>query len=93
MAAMEIIGTKWTSLLIKELASGPKRFSEFEQSVPKLNPRTLCQRLDLLEENDIITKQRFNETPPRTEYALTQKGHDLIPILREMAAWGDKYQD
>lgn len=92
-AAMEIIGAKWTSLLIKELCSGPKRFYEFEEAIPKINPRTLSQRLDDLEHNGIITKERFNEVPPRIEYSLTSKGQDLIPVLRSMAEWGDKYHE
>ena len=90
-AAMEVIGAKWTSLLIKELTGGPKRFCEFEQAIPKLNHRTLSQRLDDLEKFGIITKERFNEVPPRTEYSLTPKGQDLIPVLRSMAEWGNKY--
>lgn len=90
-AAMEIIGAKWTSLLIKELVSGPKRFCEFEEAIPKINPRTLSQRLDDLESHGIVTKERFNEVPPRIEYKLTAKGQDLIPVLRSMAEWGNKY--
>lgn len=90
-AAMEIIGAKWTSLLIKELVSGPKRFCEFEAAIPKINPRTLSQRLDDLESHGIVTKERFSEVPPRTEYSLTPKGQDLIPVLRTMAEWGHKY--
>jgi DNA-binding HxlR family transcriptional regulator len=92
-AAMEIIGAKWTSLLVKELASGPKRFCEFEEAIPKINPRTLSQRLDDLEAHGIVTKERFNEVPPRIEYKLTAKGQDLIPVLRSMAEWGNKYHD
>lgn len=90
-AAMEIIGAKWTSLILKELYESPKRFCEFEQAIPKINPRTLSQRLDDLETHGIITKQRFNEMPPRIEYTLTEKGQDLLPVLKAMAAWGDKY--
>lgn len=90
-AAMEVIGAKWTSLILKELYGGPKRFYEFEEAIPKLNPRTLSQRLDDLESHGIVTKERFNEVPPRIEYSLTEKGQDLIPVLRSMAAWGNKY--
>lgn len=90
-AAMEIIGAKWTSLLIKELCDGPKRFCEFEEAIPKINPRTLSQRLDALEFQGIVSKERFNEVPPRIEYKLTPKGQDLIPVLRSMAEWGNKY--
>lgn len=88
---MEIIGAKWTSLLVKELTVGPKRFCEFEKAIPKINPRTLSQRLEELEARGIITKQRFNEVPPRTEYQLTEKGQDLIPVLQAMADWGARH--
>lgn len=90
---MEIIGAKWTSLILKELYSGSKRFGEFEEAIPKLNPRTLSQRLDDLESHGIVTKERFNEVPPRIEYSLTEKGQDLIPVLRSMATWGNKYYE
>ncbi len=90
-SAMQIIGNKWTALILRDLFSGPKRFCELEKSVGNINPRTLSQRLDDLEEYGIVTKQTFAEVPPRCEYTLTQKGEDLLPILQKMAAWGTKY--
>lgn len=92
-SAMEIIGNKWTALILRDLCSGPKRFSELEKSVGSINPRTLSQRLDDLERHAIISKRSFSEVPPRIEYTLTEKGQDLVPVLRQMAAWGDKYYD
>lgn len=90
-AAMQIIGNKWTALILRDLFTGPKRFCELEKSVGKINPRTLSQRLDDLEEQQIITKKSYAESPPRIEYTLTKKGRDLLPILEKMAAWGNKY--
>lgn len=92
-SAMEIIGNKWTALILRDLSSGPKRFSELEKSVGSINPRTLSQRLDDLERHNIITKKPYAEVPPRIEYALTEKGEDLVPVLRQMASWGNKYYD
>lgn len=89
--AMQIIGNKWTALILRDLFSGPKRFCELERSVGNINPRTLSQRLDDLEAHGIITRQSFAEVPPRCEYTLTKKGEDLLPILKQMAAWGTKY--
>jgi len=89
--AMEIIGNKWTALILRDISDGPKRFSELEKSVDGINPRTLSQRLDALESHHIITKHSYAEVPPRIEYALTEKGEDLVPVLRAMSAWGDKY--
>jgi DNA-binding HxlR family transcriptional regulator len=92
-AAMAIIGTKWTALILRDLAGGPKRFGELEKSVGGINPRTLSQRLDELEAQKIITKTSYSEVPPRIEYTLTPKGLDLIPVLRQMATWGTKYYE
>src|SRR5579884_76366 len=89
-SAMQIIGNKWTALILRDLFSGPKRFCELEKSVGSINPRTLSQRLDDLEAHGIISRRSYAEVPPRTEYALTAKGHDLQPILKQMAAWGTK---
>src|SRR5665213_2653192 len=91
--ASNIIGKKWTALILRDLATGPKRFCELETSVGKINPRTLSQRLDDLEEYSIVTKKIFAEVPPRIEYTLTQKGNDLLPILKQMATWGNKYSE
>lgn len=91
-AAMQIIGNKWTALILRDLFSGPRRFCELEKSVGSINPRTLSQRLDDLEEHGIVTRHSFAEVPPRTEYALTAKGRDLLPILKQMATWGNKYE-
>ena len=92
-SAMAIIGNKWTALILRDLSEGPKRFGELEKSVVGINPRTLSQRLDDLEQHAIITKTSYAEVPPRVEYTLTQKGVDLMPVLRQMAEWGDKYCD
>jgi DNA-binding HxlR family transcriptional regulator len=90
-AAMEIIGNKWTALLLRDLTTGQKRFGELEKSLTGISPRTLSQRLLDLEAHGIITKRSFAEVPPRCEYSLTPKGEDLLPILKQMAVWGEKY--
>lgn len=90
-AAMEVIGNKWTALILRDLAAGPKRFGELERSLDGISPRTLSQRLDDLEKFAIVTRKSFAEMPPRCEYSLTDKGHDLVPILKQMAVWGEKY--
>jgi DNA-binding HxlR family transcriptional regulator len=85
---MEIIGNKWTALILRDLTVGPRRFGELEKSVGNINPRTLSQRLDDLERHGIITKASYAEVPPRIEYTLTQKGIDLVPVLEAMADFG-----
>jgi DNA-binding HxlR family transcriptional regulator len=90
-AALCVVGNKWTALIVNELHDGPARFSALEHALEGISPRTLSQRLDELEAQKFITKKSFAEVPPRVEYTLTQKGKDLIPILKSMADWGDKY--
>ena len=89
--ALSILGNKWTALIVLELSMGPSRFSKLEYCLKGISPRTLSQRLDYLETKKLIARKSFAEVPPRVEYTLTPKGTDLIPILRSMAAWGDKY--
>jgi len=91
--AMEIIGNKWTALILRDLFTGSKRFGELEKSVGNINPRTLSQRLDDLEQHGIISRTSYAEVPPRIEYNLTKKGRDLQPILEQMATWGNKYYE
>src|SRR4029077_13128180 len=73
-AAAEIIGAKWTALLVHDLSEGPRRFSELERSCRGISPRTLAERLRALEADGILKRQSYPETPPRVEYSLTAKG-------------------
>lgn len=90
-AAMDIVGTKWTALLLRDLVAGPKRFGDFERSIAGINPRTLSRRLDELKSQGIIELCKSADCTPHHSYRLTQKGEDLIPVLRTMAHWGEKY--
>jgi DNA-binding HxlR family transcriptional regulator len=92
-AAAAIISSKWTPQLIYAMANGVHRFGELQKEVGGINPRTLSARLDELERSGILVKTAYAEVPPRIEYALTPKGEDLLPILVQMAEWGDKYAD
>ena len=87
--AMEIVGNKWTALILRDLAMGSKRFSELQRSID-INPRTLSQRLDGLAAQGIIEPVNPGNTAYKA-YRLTHKGTDLLPILQAMAEWGDKY--
>jgi DNA-binding HxlR family transcriptional regulator len=90
LAAVKIIGDKWSSLIIQDLIAAPRRFCEIEHALG-IGPRTLSQRLGALEQEGVIAKQQFAEVPPRVEYSLTEKGIDLLPILESMAEWASKY--
>ncbi len=84
----EIIGEKWTALLVHDMSEGARRFSELRRACPGISPRTLSERLKELETDGIVTRQSFAETPPRVEYELTDKGEALLPIIEAMRAYG-----
>ena len=84
----DIVCGKWTLLLVRELSEGHSRFCELERSLTGISPRTLSLRLRALEEEGIVERQTFPEVPPRVEYALTEKGRALLPIIEDMRAWG-----
>jgi DNA-binding HxlR family transcriptional regulator len=87
----EIVCGKWTLLLIRDLAEGRSRFCELERSLLGISPRTLSLRLRALEEEGIVERQNFSEVPPRVEYALTEKGQALLPIIEDMRAYGEHW--
>jgi len=86
-ACAEIIGAKWTALLVHDLSEGPRRFSELEHSCSGISPRTLSDRLRSLENEGVVIR-RSRSTPPRVEYQLTAKGQALLPIITEMRRFG-----
>ena len=87
-ACAEILGTKWTALIVHELSEGPRRFSEIEHSCAGISPRTLSERLRALEQEGVLVRQSFAERPPRVEYALTDKGQALLPCIEAMRRFG-----
>jgi DNA-binding HxlR family transcriptional regulator len=87
----EIISGKWTLLVIRDLADCSHRYCELERSLEGISPRTLSLRLKALEEQGIIERRTYPEVPPRVEYALTEKGKALVPLLEDMRAYGKTY--
>src|SRR3954447_24017181 len=87
----DIVCAKWTLLLVRELSEGHSRFCELERSLVGISPRTLSLRLRALEEEGIVERLSFPEVPPRVEYALTEKGQDLLPIIEDMRRYGSRW--
>ena len=87
-AALDIIGAKWTALLIYDLAGGTRRFRELEQLSAGISSRTLAERLRGLEAQGIVRRRSYPESPPRVEYELTDKGRALLPIVEAMSDFG-----
>jgi DNA-binding HxlR family transcriptional regulator len=84
----DIVCGKWTLLLVRELAAGTSRFCEIERALAGISPRTLSLRLRALEDEAIVERHTFPEVPPRVEYALTEKGRALLPIIDGMREYG-----
>lgn len=87
----EIISGKWTLLVIRDLAEGSRRFCELERSLAGISPRTLSLRLRALEEHEIVERHTYPEVPPRVEYALTEKGEALMPLIDDMRTYGRRW--
>lgn len=87
----EIVCGKWTLLLVRDLAAGCSRFCELERSLSGISPRTLSLRLRALEEEGIVERRLRAEVPPRLEYALTDKGLALLPIIEDMRSYGERW--
>ena len=86
-----IISGKWTILIIRDLATGVKRFNQLERSLLGISPKTLSERLRTLEEEGIIIRKTFAEVPPRVEYSLTEKGLDLVSVIESMRNYGRQW--
>ena len=87
-ACTEILGAKWTALLVHDLSEGARRFSQLENACPGISPRTLSERLRALETEEIVERRSYAESPPRVEYELTEKGRALLPVIAEMRRFG-----
>lgn len=87
----DVISGKWTLLIIRDLADSSLRFCELERSLSGISPRTLSLRLRALEEQGIVERQTFPEVPPRVEYALTDKGTALVPLIEDMRSYGRRW--
>src|SRR5437588_9521648 len=90
-ATAEIVCGKWTLLVIRDFAEGRSRFCELERSLQGISPRTLSLRLRALEQEGIVKRQTYPEVPPRVEYALTEKGEALVPLIESMRAYGREW--
>jgi DNA-binding HxlR family transcriptional regulator len=87
----EVVCGKWTLLLVRDLSEGRSRFCELERSLSGISPRTLSLRLRALEEEGIVERHTYPQVPPRVEYALTQKGLALLPLIEHMRSYGEQW--
>lgn len=88
--SLEIIGERWTLLIVRDLLAGPKKFQDLSDSLGAA-PGLLSRRLKLLEERGLIARRMYTEHPPRAEYALTEIGTELRTVVRALTIWGSKH--
>jgi len=91
-SAFEMLGKRWTGLIIKVLLSGPKRFKDISDVIPNMSDRMLSERFKELETAGIINRHVYPETPVRIEYDLTEKGRELAPVMCELEKWASKWE-
>ncbi len=90
-SAVDILGKKWTALLIRVLLAGPRRFKEIKKQIPDMSDRILTERMKELEQHGIVERRVFPEKPVRIEYTLTEKGESLAPVIEAIQNWGEKW--
>jgi DNA-binding HxlR family transcriptional regulator len=88
-SAAELLGKKWTGLIIRVLLGGPKRFKEIKEQIPDMSDKMLTDRMKELESAGILTRTVYPEMPVRIEYELTDKGRNLEEVIQSIQTWGE----
>ena len=91
--AVQLIGNKWKLLILRNLMTRSWRFNELLRSLPGLSQKVLTDNLRAMENDGIITRTVYPEVPPRVEYALSELGESMRPILKALEVWGAGYQE
>lgn len=86
--ALDLVGDKWTLLIVRDLSAGPRRFVELQRVLPGISTEQLRSRLNRMVADGMLTRKRYREVPPRVDYELTARARDLMPVLGELARWG-----
>jgi DNA-binding HxlR family transcriptional regulator len=92
-AAFELLGKRWTGLIIQVLLSGPKRFKDISDVIAGMSDRMLSERFKELEAAGIIIRHVYPETPVRIEYELSEKGKSLQPVMVEVQKWAEQWAE
>jgi DNA-binding HxlR family transcriptional regulator len=85
---LDLVGDKWTLLIVRDLSTGPRRFVELQRVLPGISTEQLRSRLNRMVADGMLTRKRYREVPPRVDYELTERARELMPILGELARWG-----
>ncbi|MDR3600362.1 MAG: helix-turn-helix domain-containing protein [Desulfosporosinus sp.] len=90
---VQLIGSKWKLLIMRNLLAGTQRFGELKKSLPGISQKVLTDSLRSMEEDGIITRKVYAEVPPRVEYSLNELGESMRPIISAMEQWGTAYKN
>ncbi|RKN61327.1 winged helix-turn-helix transcriptional regulator [Paenibacillus ginsengarvi] len=88
---IRVVGGKWKPLILWHLLDSTKRFNELEKLIPEVTQKMLAQHLRELENDRLVTRTIYPSVPPKVEYALSEYGKTLIPVLEVMCEWGDNH--
>jgi DNA-binding HxlR family transcriptional regulator len=91
--AAEVLGARWTLLLLRELVSGSTRFNDLRRGVPRMSPALLSKRLKELESAGIVSRAPVSRQPGLYEYRLTEAGRELKPVIEAIGCWGQRWID
>jgi DNA-binding HxlR family transcriptional regulator len=89
--AIDVLGKKWTGLIIRVLLDGPKRFKEVKEQIPEISDRILTERMKELEAMGVVERKVYPETPVRIEYELTSMGRELESVIQSIQYWAEKW--
>lgn len=90
---MKLLGGAWTPNLIWYLSAGPRRFGELRKDIPRISAKVLSARLRALEGKGVVSREVVPTSPPSVEYALSELGQELIPVIRAIVQVGAKLKD
>ena len=88
---LEVVGDRWTLLVVRDLLDGPRRFHDLQAGLPGLAPNILSERLKLMEAHALVSRRFYSDHPPRAEYELTAKGRELGVVVGALASWGARH--
>jgi DNA-binding HxlR family transcriptional regulator len=90
-ATLGVIGGRWKPIILWTLSGGSRRFGQLDAIITGISRKILTEQLKDFEASGLITRTQYNETPPRVEYALSEKGKTLQPVMQAMCKWGEEY--
>lgn len=91
--SLELVGERWTLLIVRDLLDGPRRYQDFQASLPGIAPTLLSERLKAMEEHGLVSRAFYSDHPPRAHYVLTDRGRELGVVIGALATWGSRHLD